>query len=101
MVAAWRTEITDLPLKVLTGNILPFCEKRDVLYLGCTNKFFALIVDHGEFWRYHLAADYNFTGLEMVARTSGWKIIYQRLRNARVFVWGCVAFSFCYATRFH
>jgi len=30
------TVITDIPVKVLTNNILPFCEAKDVLSLGCT-----------------------------------------------------------------
>ena len=85
------TEITDIPVKVLTKNILPFCEAKDVLSLGCTNKFFALVAADDAFWRLKLAVDYNFTGSE-TARTSGWKFIYQKLRHPRVFVWGYVAF---------
>ena len=85
------TKITDIPVKVLTNNILPFCEVKDVLSLGRTNKFFALIAADDAFWKLKLAVDYNFTGSE-TARTSGWKFIYQKLRNPRVFVWGYVAF---------
>ena len=64
-----------------------------MLSLGCTNKFFALVVNDGMFWRQRAAVDYDFTGLE-TARTSGWKLIYRRLRNPRVSVWGWVTFSF-------
>ena len=78
-------------------NILPICETQDVISLGCTNKFFALVATD-MFWRRKLAVDYNFTG-SGTARTSGWKFIHQRLGNPRVFVWGCVAFSFCYDVR--
>ena len=92
------TVITDIPVKVLTNNILPFCEAKDVLSLGCTNKFFALVTADDAFWRLKLAVDYNFTGSE-TARTSGWKFIYQKLRNPRVFVWGYVAFPFFYVMR--
>ena len=97
MVATWKTDITDIPVKVLMDNIFPFCETKDVISLGCTNKFFALILTN-MFWRKKLVVEYNFTGSE-TARMSGWKFIYERLKNPRVFVWGCVTFSFCYAIR--
>jgi len=95
MAATWRAKIMDIPVEVLLDNILPFCEAEDVLSLGCTNKFFALVTTDEAFWRQKLAVDYNFTG-SGTTRTSNWKIIYQRFRNPRVFVWGCVIFSFFY-----
>ena len=81
----------DLPTGLLTNRILPFCEGRDMLSLGCTNKFFALIMSDDAFWRRRLAVDYNFTGSE-TNRTSGWKFIYLRLGKPRLFAWGCVRF---------
>ena len=98
MAATWRAEITDIPVKVLKNNILPFCEVKDVFSLSCTNKFFALITTENTFWGQKLAVYYNFMGTE-IARTGDWKFIYDRLRNPQVFVWGCVTFSFCYAIR--
>jgi len=92
-MAAQRTGIADIPVELLIDNILPFCEAKDVFSLGCTNKFFALITTDDTYWKRRLVVDYNFTGSE-TARTSGWKFIYQRLRNPRVFVWGYVIFSF-------
>ena len=96
-MATQRTGIADIPVELLLDNILPFCEAKDVLSLGCTNKLFSLVTTDDMLWKRKLAADYNFTGSE-TARTSGWKFIYQRLRNPRVFVWGCVIFSvlLCY-----
>jgi len=88
------TGIADIPVELLIDNILPFCEAKDVFSLGCTNKFFALVTTDDTFWKRRLVVDYNFTGSE-TARTSGWKFIYQRLRNPRVFVWGYVIFL-CY-----
>ena len=84
-----RTGIADIPVEVLIDNILPFCEVNDVVSLGCTNKFFALVTTDDTFWKRRLVVDYNFTGSD-TARTSGWKFIYKRLRNPRVFVWGYV-----------
>jgi SCF-associated factor 1 len=95
MAATWKARFMDIPVKVLINNILLFCEAKDVLSLGCTNKFFALIANDGTFWKQKLAVNYNFTGSE-TARMSGWKLIYQKLRKPQVFVWGCVTFSFCY-----
>ena len=88
-----KSGIADMPVELLIDNILPFCDAKDVFSLGCTNKFFALITTDDMFWKRKLVADYNFTGSE-TARTSGWKFIYQRLRNPRVFVWGYEIFSF-------
>ena len=85
----YTTGIAHIPVEVLIDNVLPFCEVNDVFSLGCTNKFFALITTDDMFWKRRLAADYNFTGSD-TARTSGWKFIYKRLRNPRVFVWGYV-----------
>ena len=98
MATTWSAGFTDIPAKVLINNILPLCEVKDVLSLGCTNNFFALIAGGEAFWKRKLAVDYNFTG-SGTARTSGQKFIYQRLKNPRVFVWGCVTFSFCYSMR--
>ena len=82
-----RAGITDLPVKLLTNKILQFCEVRDTLSLGCTNKFFALIVNDDGFWKRKLVIDYNFTGSE-TNRTSGWKFIYLRFWKPRLFTWG-------------
>lgn len=96
-MATQGTGIADIPVELLIDNILPFCETKDVFSLGCTNKFFALVTTDDMFWKRRLVVDYNFTGSE-TARTSGWKFIYKRLRNPRVFVWGYVIFpSFCVA----
>ena len=91
-MTALSSKITDIPAKLLVDNVLPLCGCKDVLSLGCTNKFFALVANDDTFWRRKLAVDYNFTGSE-TARASGWKSIYRKLRNPRVFVWGCVTYS--------
>ena len=89
--------IMDIPARVFTKNILPFCEARDAISLGCTNKFFALITTDETFWKQKLAVDYSFTHLETPIMSS-WKLFYRRFRNPRIFVWGCVTFPFCYVT---
>ena len=86
-----KIAITDLPVELLANKILPFCKVRDMLSLGCTNRFFALITSDGMFWRRKLAIDYNFTGSE-TNRTSGWKFIYLKSRKPRLFTWGSVMF---------
>jgi len=97
MVTLWTwITITDIPVKVFASNILPFCEVKDVVSLGRTNRFFALVATDETFWKRKLAVDYNFP-VSGTARTSRWKFIYQRLRNPRVFVWGCVTL-FSYVT---
>jgi len=49
-MAAWRAGITDIPVKLFIDNILPFCEAKDILSLGCASKFFALFATD-VFWR--------------------------------------------------
>jgi len=97
MATPW-TVIMDIPVNVFTDNILPFCKTKDVISLGCTNRFFALVAADETFWKQKLVADHNFPVLG-TARTSGWKFLCQRFRNPRVFVWGCVTFLFCYVMR--
>jgi hypothetical protein len=70
MAALWA-RITDIPAKILINNVLPFCEAKDVLSLGCTNKFFALVTTDDMFWRQKLAVDYNFPGRRRPERVVG------------------------------
>ena len=42
-VVTQRAGIVDIPVKVFTENILPLCEARDMISLGYTNRFFALV----------------------------------------------------------
>ena len=91
MAASWA-KITDIPVEVFIHRILPYCEAKDVLSLGCTNKFFALVANDETFWRRKVAVYHDFTRSGM-SRTSGCKFPYHKL-NPRVFVWGCVVFSF-------
>ena len=90
MAALW-TRITDIPVKVLMNNILPFCQAKDLLSLGCTNGFFAVVVAGEMSWRRKLWDGGNFIGSEMI-RTSSRKSIFQRFRNARVSIFRCVTF---------
>ena len=98
MAALWA-RITDIPVKILMNNILPFCKAKDLLSLGYTNWFFALVVAGETSWRKKLEDGANSIGPKTTG-TSSWKLIPQRFRNARVSILGCVAFSFCYATKY-
>lgn len=81
--------LSEVPVEVLLDNVLPFCEVPDLLALGSTNRFFALLASDDTFWKRKLDTDFNFNGAD-TARTSGWKFIYLRMSNPKVFVWGCV-----------
>ena len=91
MTILWN-KITDIPIEVFIHRILPFCDAKDVLSLGCTNKFFALVANDETFWRRKVAVDHDFTR-SGTTQTRGWKFPYHKL-NPRVFVWGCVVSSF-------
>ncbi|KAI0078721.1 RCC1/BLIP-II [Panus rudis PR-1116 ss-1] len=78
---------TDIPVEVWLDNILPNTPVADILRLGCTNRFFYLLTSDETFWHRKLEADYNFSGAD-TARTTGFKLLYKRLRNPKLFVWG-------------
>ncbi|QRW03259.1 RCC1/BLIP-II protein [Ceratobasidium sp. AG-Ba] len=81
------TNISELPIEVLIDSLLPALALRDLLALGCTNKFFAAVCADDTFWKRKTEAEYNFSGAGS-ARTSGFKHVYRGLRHPRVFVWG-------------
>ncbi|KAG7094062.1 hypothetical protein E1B28_007681 [Marasmius oreades] len=79
--------LTDLPIELHIDVFLPLLPLRDLLSLGCTNKHFAVLCKDETLWKRKLDRDYNFNGAN-TARTTGWKFIYLRLTNPRVYVWG-------------
>ncbi|TFY69106.1 hypothetical protein EVJ58_g618 [Rhodofomes roseus] len=80
-------ELTDLPIELFLDNILPLLPVADLLNLGCVNGHFAQLTSDEPFWHRKLEKDFNFSGSE-TARKNGWKFLYHRLSNPRVFVWG-------------
>ncbi|KAI0091641.1 regulator of chromosome condensation 1/beta-lactamase-inhibitor protein II [Irpex rosettiformis] len=81
------SKFESLPVEVIIDNILPFLPVSAVANLSATNKFFYLVTSDETFWRRRLLVDYNFSGND-TARTTGWKFIYRRLANPKVYVWG-------------
>ena len=81
--------ITDIPIEVFIDNILPLLPLADLLRLSSTNKFFYLLAADETFWKRKLEVDFNFPSSE-TARNTGWRFIYRRLANPKVYVWGCV-----------
>ncbi|KAL0065178.1 hypothetical protein AAF712_007848 [Marasmius tenuissimus] len=79
--------ITDLPVELHIDNFLPILPLKDLLNLGATNKHFATLCNDNTLWKRKLDSDFNFNGAN-TARTTGWKFIYLRLTNPRVYVWG-------------
>ncbi|KAF9269161.1 RCC1/BLIP-II [Marasmius fiardii PR-910] len=79
--------ITDLPVELHIDVFLPLLPLKDLLSLSCTNKHFAVLCNDNTFWKRKLDRDFNFNGAN-TARTAGWKFIYLRLTNPRVYVWG-------------
>ncbi|KAL0577909.1 hypothetical protein V5O48_004073 [Marasmius crinis-equi] len=79
--------ITDLPVELHIDVFLPQLPLKDLLNLGATNKYFAVLCNDNTLWKRKLDADFNFNSAN-TARTAGWKFIYLRLTNPRVYVWG-------------
>lgn len=80
-------QITDIPIEVFIDVLLPLLPVSDLLRLGCTSHFFYLITSDEPFWHRKIQEDYNFPSSD-TARTTGWKFIYRRLANPKVYVWG-------------
>ena len=83
------SKFESLPVEVIIDNILPLLSVKEIAHLSTTNKFFYLVTSDETFWRRRLLTDYNFSGND-TARTTGWKFIYRRLANPKVYVWGSV-----------
>ena len=81
--------LIDVPIEVLIDKLLPLLSLKELCHLGTTNRFFLLVTSDEMLWKRRLEADYNFPSSE-TARTTGWKFIYRRLANPKVYVWGWV-----------
>jgi len=81
--------LESLPQELYIDAIFPYLPLRDALSLFQVNRFFATLGQDEVFWRRRLRDDFNFNISN--ARDRGFKFIYSRLNNPRVFVWGYVA----------
>jgi SCF-associated factor 1 len=83
--------LESLPQELYIDAIFPYLPLRDALSLFQVNRFFATLGRDEVFWKRRLKDDFNFNISN--ARDRGFKFIYSRLNNPRVFVWGYVASS--------
>ncbi|KIP10060.1 hypothetical protein PHLGIDRAFT_28732 [Phlebiopsis gigantea 11061_1 CR5-6] len=79
--------LQDLPPEVFLDNLLPFLPVTDLQHLGATSKDFYKLTSDDLFWKRKIREDYNFPD-SSTARNTGWKFIYKRLANPKVYVWG-------------
>lgn len=82
--------LQDIPPEVFLDNLLPYLPITDLQHIGATNKYFYKLTSDDLFWKRKLREDYNFSD-SSTARNTGWKFIYKRLANPKVYVWGYVA----------
>jgi SCF-associated factor 1 len=85
-----------LPLDIYYDQLLPLLPLDSLIHLSETCKAFDQLVNREpaseSLWRHRIETDLNFPA-DSTARTSGWKELYRRVRNPRIYVWGCVVFS--------
>lgn len=81
--------LKDIPLEVVLDNLFPLLPTTDLQHLGATNKSFYTLAKDDLLWKRKIKEDFNFPESD-TARTTGWKFIYQRLSNPKVYVWGFV-----------
>lgn len=79
--------IEALPHELWVHGILLLLPLRDMLSLFQTNKLFAGIGRDEMLWKRRLQQDFNFTNASS-ARSSGFKFLYRKLNNPKVYVWG-------------
>lgn len=79
--------LSSLPVEILLDNIVPLLPLSALANLGSTSRFFYLITSDETVWKRKLLEDFNFSGND-TARTTGWKFIYRRMANPKVYVWG-------------
>ena len=82
--------LPDLPVELLLDNILPLLQVSDIVSLGLINKFFNSLTKDEPFWHRRIQEDFNFPSSD-TARQTGWRFLYQRLANPKLYVWGFVA----------
>lgn len=87
--------LSDVPVEIFIDNIFPLLPVRDLLRFGATNRAFYLLTSDETFWKRKLEAEFNFPGSD-TARITGWKFIYRRLSNPKVYVWGYVSNDIVY-----
>lgn len=76
-----------IPVDVFLDDLFPLLELADLLRLSQVNKFLAALGENDALWRRKLLEDLNYFNFSN-ARTTGFKFLYKRLRNPKVFVWG-------------
>ena len=81
--------LESIPVEVFLDNLLPLLPIVDLQHLGATNKSFYKLTSDDLFWKRKIQQDYNFPDFD-TARTTGWKFMYKRLANPKVYVWGYV-----------
>ena len=79
--------LSDVPVELFLDNIIPLLPISALHNLGVMNRDFYKLTSDDTFWRRKIQSDYNFNGSE-TARTTGWKFIYKRLSNPKIYVWG-------------
>ena len=82
--------LPDLPVELFYDNIFPHLHARDILALGSINRFFHTVSEDDAHWHQRIRTDFNFPSFD-TARETGWKFLYQRLSDPKLYVWGCVS----------
>ena len=79
--------VADVPIEIILDNLLPLLPISDLHSLGATNRSFYNLTSDETLWKRKIRQDYNFPDSN-TARTTGWKFIYKRLSNPKIYLWG-------------
>lgn len=78
--------ITELPIDIVS-NILSHLDATSLCCLNCTCRFFAQFANDELLWKHLVFRVYNLP-VTSTFRSSGWKSLYSKLSDSRVFTWG-------------
>lgn len=81
--------LPDLSYDVVQECLAPFLHGRDLLAISATNRRLRAACSTDIIWERKCRQEYGFTGSELDL-AGLWRIVYARLANPKVYVWGYV-----------
>lgn len=79
--------ISQLPTDILLDNVLGQLDALSLVQFSSTSRQFAQLGDDELVWKHLVMRDFHIP-LDASFRQMGWKKLYQRLSDSRVYTWG-------------
>ncbi|KAI8088990.1 regulator of chromosome condensation 1/beta-lactamase-inhibitor protein II [Halteromyces radiatus] len=79
--------LTELPTDILLNNILRNLDAPSLTQLSLTSRLFSQLCQDELLWKHLVLEDFHIP-LDASFRQMGWKNLYMRLNDSRVYTWG-------------